>query len=208
MCLIIHKPKGVAAPKNLLRSAAHYNPDGFGIMAFDGAGGIRVNKCSRTRFADLLRAYKDYEDEECVIHLRKRTEGVVDDDNTHPFRINRRLYMAHNGTLPICRRLEARSDTWHLVHDYFKPLLNERPERLHDDFFRSALQEWLGAQNKLIFMDGETRSTLVFNREYGVEREGLWLSNIRWFDAARFGLKAKANSNRPEQAFKPPSVLH
>jgi predicted glutamine amidotransferase len=208
MCLIIHKPKDVPAPADLLRSAADFNRDGFGIMAFDGTGGVRVSKRSQTRFADLLSAYRDYEGEECVIHLRKSTRGVVDDDNTHPFRINGRLYMAHNGTLPIRRRLRARSDTWHLVHDYLKPLLRERPEHIHDAFFKTALKEWLGAENKLIFMDGETRSTLVFNREHGVEREGLWLSNVRWFDAAKFGLDPKTSSRAPGRRVRRSTQFH
>ena len=42
MCLIIHQPLGTTTPVELLRSAAEYNPDGFGFMGFDGTGRPRI----------------------------------------------------------------------------------------------------------------------------------------------------------------------
>jgi hypothetical protein len=35
-------------------------------------------------------------------------------------------------------------------------------------------------------MDAATQKTVVINREQGFEIDGLWLSNLRWFDTSKF----------------------
>jgi hypothetical protein len=190
MCLIIHKPKGVKVPKALLQSAAEYNPDGFGFMAFAGPmRSIRVNKSHVTKFPDLWMSYQEYETEECVIHLRKRTRGGIEQDNTHPFQITEHLYMAHNGTLNVPCWTPGKSDTWHLVNNHLRPMLSARPQALYEWAFQTFLKAWIGPANRLVFMDALSRSTVILNKEHGVERAGLWLSNTRWFDAASLGLQ-------------------
>jgi uncharacterized protein YjhX (UPF0386 family) len=172
----------------LLQSAADYNRDGFGFMSFAKGGRLRVVRRQRTRLAELLKVYRRYAHEECVIHLRLRTRGLIDDENTHPFRVADHLYVVHNGTLNLDCTHSERSDTWHLVQEYLKPLLEWQPQALQDLGFRRLLEDWLGPDNKLVFMDARQRRTVVLNQEHGVSYDGLWLSNARWFDAYRFGL--------------------
>ncbi len=188
MCLLIHKSADAVIPAALLESAAGFNPHGFGLMAFDTEGRIVVHRRAHTVIDELQALAHDYRERECVIHLRYGTSGVVDQDNTHPIRITDGIHLAHNGTVNLARHVQERSDTWHLVNDYLRPVLSRRPELLHDSFFHDLVTAWCGPHNKFVFMDANTRSTVIINRDKGVERDGLWLSNTRWFDAAKLGL--------------------
>jgi hypothetical protein len=187
VCLLIHKSANAVIPEALLESAAGFNPHGFGLMAFDDADEIVVHRRAHTVIEELQALSRDYRERECVIHLRYGTSGLVDQDNTHPIRITPQIYLAHNGTVNLSRHVEERSDTWHLVNDYLRPVLSRRPELLYDSFFHDLVTAWCGPHNKFVFMDARTRSTVIVNRDKGVERNGLWLSNTRWFDPATLG---------------------
>ena len=43
-------------------------------------------------------------------------------------------------------------------------------------------------RNRLPDLDERLRRIVLINREHGAEFEGLWLSNTRWIDRARFPL--------------------
>ncbi len=186
MCLLIHKPKDAALPALLLESAAAFNPHGYGFVSYGPDGALVVRRSSTTSTAELHDLYDEFRDEECVIHLRYGTSGLVDFENTHPIRITQDIYLAHNGTLNMERHASERSDTWHLVNDYLEPILRNRPELLYDRFFQDLVSSFGGANNRFVFVDGAKRQTLIINREQGFELDGVWLSNTRWFDASRF----------------------
>lgn len=204
MCLLIHKPRDARIPLALLESAADYNPHGFGCMALRDDGSLVVKRRSVTRKRELRRLNDELSDQDCVFHLRYGTSGAVDWENTHPIRITSRIWMAHNGTLNLRRHAQDRSDTWHLAHDYLRPLLRNRPQLLEDRFFHELLTTCCGPHNKFVFLDAATRRTVIVNREKGVEVEGLWLSNTRWFDASRFQCHAAAPA---EQSALPRGTL-
>ncbi len=186
MCLLIHKPKDAVLPEQLLASAAAYNPHGYGFMSYGTDGELVVRRSSTTSTDELHSLYEEFHAEECVIHLRYGTSGLVDFENTHPIRITQDIYLAHNGTLNMERHAGDRSDTWHLVNDYLEPILRNRPELLYDRFFHDLVRSWCGPHNRFVFVDGAKRQTVIVNREQGFEFDGLWLSNTRWFDASRF----------------------
>ena len=186
MCLVIHKPAHAAVPDELLASAAEYNPHGFGLMALRRDGRLAVYRRSRSRYTELRRLYREHAAEECVIHLRYRTTGEIDLGNVHPLRVTKDIWLAHNGTLRLDRPREDRSDTWHAVADYLRPILKRRPGLLHERGFHELLASWAGPGNRFAFMDARERRTVIVNREAGVDVEDIWLSNTRWFDASRF----------------------
>jgi hypothetical protein len=186
MCLLIHKPKDLELPPQLLDSAVEFNPHGFGFMSFAANGKLVIRRRYRTSRDELHELYEEFRERECVIHLRYGTSGVIDVENTHPIRITDDIYMAHNGTINMRRHTDDRSDTWHLVHDYLEPVLRNRPELLYERFFHELITSWCGPHNKFVFMDGATQKTVVINREQGFEIDGLWLSNLRWFDTSKF----------------------
>jgi hypothetical protein len=204
MCLIIHKPKEAKVHLDLLHSASQYNPHGYGIMAFTGPKKISVHRHHYTNFEELRRAYLQLAKYECVIHLRLCTRGNITQTNTHPFRVTKSIYMAHNGTLNIHCRLPGRSDSWHIVNDYLTPLLEETPKILYNDMFQHYIAAKIGPNNRLVFMDAEQKKTIIINQRLGVEYNGLWLSNTKWFDAANFGLAKSDAFNNINPAAKNP----
>lgn len=194
MCLLIHKRAGAELPACLIDSAVDYNPHGFGLMTYGDDGRVLVRRRVRSRKSELHALVEQFQDRECVIHLRYGTSGVVDHTNTHPIRITRDIYMAHNGTVNLQRHDAERSDTWHLVNDYLRPILSRRPEVLHDQFFHELVTHWCGPHNRFVFMDGSTRRTVIVNRDSGHDFGGLWLSNTRWFDPSQLGLQVQAGT--------------
>lgn len=195
MCLIIHKPKQAAIDLDLLRSASQYNPHGYGLMAFTGPQKINVVKSQSCHFDDLRRAYAHFAKHECVIHLRLRTRGHINASNTHPFRITPSIYMAHNGTLDINCRIPGRSDSWHMANDLLSPLLRHNPQLIHHKTFQHFMVKKIGPNNRMVFMDADQQKTIIINRSLGIEYRGVWLSNTKWFDAARFGLSTPQPDN-------------
>ena len=186
MCLIIHKPPQARVPEELLASAAEFNPHGFGLMTFGADGRITLRRRSRTRLPELKRLCREYETAECVIHLRYRTRGTIELENTEPMRITNEICMVHNGTVALEPHSPNRSDTWHLINDYLRPILRNRPETLYERSFENLIRTWAGAHNRFAFMDARRRKTVILNREAGVPWDDLWLSNARWFDPTQF----------------------
>ena len=148
MCLIIHKPPQARVPEELLASAAEFNPHGFGLMTFGADGRITLRRRSRTRLPELKRLCREYETAECVIHLRYRTRGTIELENTQPMRITNEICMVHNGTVALEPHSPNRSDTWHLINDYLRPILRNRPETLYERSFENLIRTWAGAHNR------------------------------------------------------------
>lgn len=200
MCLIIHKPKDAKIDLDLLHSACLYNPHGYGLMAFTGHQKISVVREQHTDFDALRRAYRHFARHECVIHLRLRTRGHVNTINTHPFRVTDSIYMAHNGTLDINCRIPGRSDSWHMAHDILSPLLQRNPKLIHNRDFQNYVAGKIGTHNRLVFMDADQQKAIIINKSLGVDYQDVWLSNTRWFDAARFGLPAPVACCHPNHS--------
>src|SRR3546814_3848034 len=85
----------------------------------------------------------------------------------------------HNGTLKLKARVPGKSDTWHFVTDVLRPLAQRHVGLLSDYAFVQILELGLRADNKLALLDQRLRRIVIVNRAYGVEVDGLWLSNTR-----------------------------
>ena len=182
MCLIIHQPAGATTPAALLRSAAEYDPDGFGFMGFDRRGRAQVERSSGPDVALAERLAREHAGRNCAFHFRRRTRGSSLAENLHPFKLAPGLYLMHNGTANVEIREAGRSDTWHLVHDYLGPFLAHRRRLIYDRDFRHILDAWLGPQNRIVFLDEAEGRIELLHRADGLEWNGLWLSNARWVD--------------------------
>jgi len=188
MCLIIHQPEGATTPPELLRSAAEYNPDGFGFMGHDERGRARIERSVDSDTALAERLAEEFAGRACVFHFRRRTKGSSHEENLHPFKVAPGLYLMHNGTANVEVRIAGRSDTWHLVNDYLGPFLASRRKMIYDRAFRRILDAWLGPQNRLVFLDENEGRIELLHRAEGHEWHGLWLSNARWVDRQLIGL--------------------
>jgi predicted glutamine amidotransferase len=190
MCLIIHKPAGVAIPEELLSAAAAHNPDGWGLMGFDVSGHLLLEKHANVDVSELVNTEHTLRDAEYVLHLRRQTRGGSGIDNVHPFKVTDGIYLMHNGTLKIPPRVHGRSDTWHFVTELLRPLAQRHSGLLSDSAFLHILEFGLRADNKMALLDRHHRRIVIVNRQHGVELEGLWLSNTRWVDRNLFPLEA------------------
>jgi hypothetical protein len=190
MCLIIHKPAGVAIPADLLDAALPLNEDGFGVMGFHPRRGLLIHRQAQITLDGLLAFERAHRDAEYALHLRQRTRGDTEAHNLHPFTISGQLYLMHNGTIRLPLRVPGRSDTWHFVHDVLRPLAQRRPGVLLDNAFIQLLELALKPENKLALMDYAQHRIVLINREHGAELDGLWLSSTRWIDRGRLPLAA------------------
>lgn len=190
MCMLIHHTPKSHLTRDMLRNFVEHNGDGFGFMTFD-AKRKKVN-IVKLPFADskqVIALYDEYiRGREAVMHFRMRTHGEVNRDNTHPYKVQDGLWMAHNGVLSTgnARRPEM-SDTWHLIEDYLRPVLESAPALIHTPQFQRMLGAFIGSNNKLGFMDSKGRVAIV-NRTSGIEHANTWFSNTYAWNPEKFGV--------------------
>lgn len=182
MCVLIHKPAGAAIPRDLLTAAARLNSDGWGLMGFDAGGKLLLKRHATVDVEELFEVEGRLRDAEYALHLRRRTRGRVDLDNTHPIEIDAGLYLMHNGTLPYRGGYAGHSDTRNFAHLLLRPLARRYAGLLGDRDFQTLFELGLAASNKLVLFDYPHRRFDILNRSHGVEFEGLWLSSARWVD--------------------------
>lgn len=183
MCVLIHKPAGVAVPEPIIQSAALHNADGWGVMGHTADGDTVLERhvdVDATRTIDFLRAHTD---SELAIHLRRRTHGDVNACNAHPFEIEPGLYLMHNGSFTLPIRDPMYSDTWHLVHDILRPLACHHRDLITDPTFLQLISAVAGPDNRLILFDARRSQFHVVNRQIGVDHAGLWIGSLKWLDA-------------------------
>jgi Glutamine amidotransferases class-II len=180
MCIIIHKPKGAEFDEQLFRTALFLNPDGAGIMFAEN--GKVTGKKGLFKPETVVQMWHENQHRDFAIHLRFATSGDVVKENTHPFQVlnliehGRDIWLMHNGTISTVKiEDKKRSDTYHFVENYLKPLLAINPDQLYDETF----QKFLGlavAGSRLLFMEGDGRVTII-NKEQGKIKSGCWISN-------------------------------
>ena len=188
MCLIIHKPAHVRIPHDLLAAALRLNGDGWGLMGFDVGGRRLLERHAHGGLDDLLETEERLSNAEYALHLRRRTRGRVDHDNTHPFEIENGVFLMHNGTLNFDEGPAGDSDTRSFVELVLRPLARRYTGLLADREFLHLLELSLSTQNKAVLFDFPRRRFDFLNRASGAEFEGLWLSSIKWIDASALPL--------------------
>ncbi|RJS95396.1 hypothetical protein D3260_00850 [Salinisphaera sp. Q1T1-3] len=183
---MIHKPAGIAVPDTLIEAAAIYNADGWGVMGRTASGETVVERhvaVDSTRAMTFLRRHRD---SELAIHLRRKTYGAVSACNAHPFKIDRGIYLMHNGSFDLPIGDPAHSDTWHLVHEILRPLAHGYPGLLTDRAFTRLLDSVVPVDNRLVLFDAVGQVFHIVNRGAGIDYLGLWISSVRWLDARIF----------------------
>lgn len=192
MCLIIHKLPGLRIPLDLLIAAARLNADGWGLMGHDPGGRRLLERNSHLDLDALLEAEERYANAEYALHLRRRTHGRIDLDNTHPFEVDEGVYLMHNGTLQFNEGSAGDSDTRSFSELVLRPLARRYPSLLVDREFLRLLEISMTPQNKAVLYDFRRRRFDVLNRDHGAEFEGLWLSSIKWIDSSLLPLAGGA----------------
>jgi hypothetical protein len=185
MCLLFHKPADVTFNDSQLADMWASNRDGFGVMyAKDNTlfidkavGGVK----------DWIEFFRKYESEEACFHLRMRTHGDIDLENTHPYIVwgftkeesgkKTPVAMMHNGVLSTGNKADTtKSDTWHFIRNYIKPLSENDQAVIFKPQFRLLVEDFIGSSNKFAIMDcyGNLQ---IMNKDAGIEWNGVWFSN-------------------------------
>ena len=182
MCLIIRKRAGISIPNALIEAAVRFNNDGWGAMGFASSGRMLFGRWKTTEAVDIQRFADMHIDDDLVLHLRYRTRGAADARNLQPFEIVPGLFLMHNGEVDMPRRLADRSDTWHLVTDLLRPLLDRHQGLALDRGFLRIFEQSLGPSNRVVLLSRQGRRIEILNSAQGTQYKGLWLSSTRWID--------------------------
>lgn len=197
MCLLINAPANTTVSDEWLRDFFVKNDDGFGVMYAD-KGVLHIRKQLGTP-EDFIQMWRETEHLDRAVHLRMRTHGDVDLENCHPYEIfgeesGHPMWLMHNGILATGNAKDVtKSDTWHYIRDYLRPMLDKNPDFAFTEAFAEIIGEHIGTGNKFVIMDAHGR-TAVINEDRGVEWEGMWLSNTYAWSATKAGVGYSATA--------------
>lgn len=177
MCQAIVKPAGLSIAKSVLQCAWNANSDGAGF-AVRHEGKVEIHK-GYTKFKAFWKAYRHYEELDCLIHFRYATHGGIDIDNCHPFPIGQEAAMIHNGILSrfLPSQHEKRSDTRLLIEDFIVPSWKASGKSVHSYLTSPeivSLIEKLIGHNKLAALT--PHGFIILNEILGEWSEGVWYS--------------------------------
>lgn len=178
MCLLITAPAGAGADleDDWLEDFHWWNSDGYGFM-FAQDGKLHIHR-SLGKKEEFIADWRKYANVERAVHLRMRTHGDVDLVNCHPYEvIPGKIALMHNGVLHTGNDADkSKSDTWHFIQDYLRPLLTRDPELMLEPAFQELVAEFIGTTNRLVLLDNNGNMVTI-NEDEGVYWEGMWLSN-------------------------------
>jgi len=158
------------------------NPHGIGVM-YAQDGELVIEKLLFKSQAQLQQFFTDHIDgRDCAFHFRMKTHGNIDLENCHPYEVLTKeehgidLWMMHNGILHTGNQADTtKSDTWHYIRDYIRPLLKGNPDLAFSPVFLELIGDHI-SNNRFVFMDNTGRVSVV-NEDQGVYWGGRWMSN-------------------------------
>lgn len=197
MCLIIHKPASAIISRQLADDVFTRNKDGFGLVYHDPEN-MTVNAVkvlgNRDQIWEVLQAHMN---RELIIHWRMQTHGDIDLTNCHPYELldgPLPSYMMHNGILSTGNAADkTKSDTWHYIRDYLRPLITDNPDLIHNPAFHALVGSHIGSNNKFAIMDARGEVSII-NRKSGIDFKGMWFSNTYAWNPGTFGYYANNNN--------------
>lgn len=170
MCIAILKPKDKILTKETLETCCKNNPDGMGFAYIDG-GTMYIKKYMK--FNDFYKDYKKVETKSnMLIHFRIATHGKVEIDNCHPFWLNHRMALIHNGIIPGYGEQNVKSDT----RDFIDKVIGKISWKLmKNPSYRELIGKAIG-YSKLAILD-ITGDYWIINEKDGYWNDGVWFSN-------------------------------
>lgn len=177
MCIAIACPPNIRPNKKTLRQCFDNNPDGAGF-AFHYKGKIKIKKGFFT-WRSFWIAYRNTPVNcSMLVHFRIATSGKIDGENCHPFRIDDKHALIHNGNLSgkLGLDCEGISDTALFVANVLKPTISAAPGIIKTAAFKYLMEESIGYSNKCIVIDG-SGDFYIFGEKNGVWSDGVWYSN-------------------------------
>jgi len=180
MCICIFKPADVVLAKKVLKKSFNNNPDGAGFAYPSKDGKSIIVDRGYFGFREFWCAYRDLQQgRPMLIHFRIATSGSVDESNCHPWLIDKRHALIHNGNLEskLNCKLENVSDTGVFVETKLKPLFAKFKKKR---FWASAPFKWTMEEaigdSKMVILDA-SGFEMIYNVERGEWEHGAWFSN-------------------------------
>ena len=171
MCIAILKQKEKTIDKDLLKTCSENNRDGCGFAYVDN-GKIIIKK-----FMEFEKFWEEYskvqDNHTMLIHFRIATHGKVELSNCHPFKLNNKMAIIHNGIISgYGSKTENLSDTKDFIN---KVIGNITYKIWKNPSFRELVGMGIG-NSKLVILDNEERYYII-NENKGEWVDGVWFSN-------------------------------
>lgn len=209
MCGILILPPGHMINWDKFQNFVWNNPDGYGIVLKDEKNKkIQViRKCENNQennpqeIWDILIKNKDIKR---YLHVRNRTEGIINLDNTHPFTSyhsdKRTVLFMHNGTLQeyapkktymngvMTQEASEDSDTKRFNEQILLPFLLEIKGNIESPIFRTLLNKiWPSGINRGLLISSDQEDVVINPAQWeridsSVEGEKVFASNNNYFD--------------------------
>ena len=158
MCVIISLEPEIMLPTSLLENAVWNNPHGVGLIVEKGKKLEVIREFfkegTEPKFVhDLLKKHSKYRRH---LHLRWKTEGELNLDNTHPFKVHdeKEVWFMHNGTLHEYRPTttngvtDPRSDSQIFADRILKPLLKVLDGDYSTDIIKDVILKFWGLTSR------------------------------------------------------------
>lgn len=198
MCIAIFKPEGVKIEKEVLENCFINNDDGAGYAVMLKRG-MKVKK-GFFEFDRFYQSFSCHMDCQAIIHFRIATHGTIEETSCHPFVIDKKVAVCHNGILSNMpgvyseyigssrfkkdlTPVDLRSDTQIFCDDILTPLIKEHPGFWRTGSGKRLIELAIGPSNKLIMLDS-MGNAVIFNEDKGVWDDDCWFSNTSYMTAA------------------------
>ena len=174
MCIAILKIKGKRISDDVLKTCYANNPDGCGFAYVDN-GIIKVFKT--LNFEEFLQEYKKVEDKSnMLLHFRIATHGKVNVNNCHPFKLNHRMVLIHNGVISGYGGNKVDEDSITDTQDFINKTIGQIGwKNWKNPAFRELVGKAIG-YSKFCILDASD-SYAIINESAGYWVDGNWYSN-------------------------------
>lgn len=198
MCIAILKPQGKSLSRELLYNCYTNNPDGCGF-AYHTGDDVVINKFMD--FEDFYKEYVKYDGKyTMLIHFRIATHGAIELDNCHPFILNHRMALIHNGVIAGYGDKATKSDTRDFID---KVIGNISWKMWKNQSFCELVGNAIG-YSKLAILD-KTGGYVIINEQKGLWEEGVWFSNSSFKTATKkytYGKQTYLTDNKKNEEKK------
>jgi len=183
MCIIAYKPKGATLTKSVLKNCYKNNGDGCGIAWPDDKGESIIVERGLFGFRKLWNIYREIpKDKPVLLHFRIGTSGEIDEKNCHPFLIDKKHALVHNGNIEnkLGDKDNTLSDTNVFVEKVLRPIFTH-PSFKKENFWSSFSFKWLmensiESKNKMVILGADGMAT-IYNESAGEWEKDVWFSN-------------------------------
>lgn len=173
MCIAILKTKEATITDEVLRTCYNNNKDGCGFAYCENKT-VYIKKFMN--FDRFLEEYKKVEGKSnMLIHFRIATHGGVNVDNCHPFILNDRMALIHNGIIAGYGDKTNKSDT----RDFIDKVIGNISHRMwRNPSFRELVGNAIG-YGKFCILDTDDNYYII-NEHKGEWVDGVWYSNTSY----------------------------